>query len=446
MSQASYRPAGQAENALGMEYFCTDVDGIGGRLRATPQDFVVDEVSEKLEPVEDGRFTAAVIRSTNWETNRLVRKMSKRLGIGRNRINFAGTKDKRAVTTQLFVFSAPLEDVQSLDLGDVEVLEAFRTNRSIFIGDLYGNRFSIAVKDLDTGSPGSPGDGIPRALEQCQTIWNRLGDLGGFPNYFGVQRFGVVRPITHVVGEHIVNGEPEKAVVCYISDLGELEDERASQVRAEFAETRDVHKALADFPRTLSFERVLLNHLAKSPDDYVGALNQLPQNLLSMFIHAHQSCIFNRILSRRMEKGLPLNQPVEGDRVLKMDKYGLPAHDDWIEVDARNIAKLTELCLKKKAFVSAALYGYESELAGGEPGEIEARTIGEAGVTNKDFLLPEFRHMDMKGTRREILAPVKDFALKAEDDAIRFDFELIKGCYATTLLREFMKRDTIEGY
>jgi tRNA pseudouridine13 synthase len=438
MDSLIFRPAGEAERKLGLEYFYTDVDGIGGRLRAAPQDFVVEEVSEKLEPVEGGRFTAAVIRSTNWETNRLVRKLSKRLGIGRNRIMFAGTKDKRAVTTQLMIFAAPLGDVNALDIIDIEVLEAFTTNRSIFIGDLYGNRFSIAVRGLDLESA--------QAKEQCQTIWDHLDTLGGFPNFFGVQRFGVVRPITHLIGRHIVNGEPDMAVKAYLCATGELEDEGTTAARTRLADSWEIHKALAEYPHTLSFERVLLNHLAKKPDDHVGALSRLPQNLLTMFVHAYQSCIFNRILSRRMETGLPLNEPVEGDRVLKMDKYGLPAHDDWLKADSRNIPKLADLCKKKKAFVSATLYGYESEFAEGEPGEIEASVIDEEGVTGKDYLLPEFRNMDMKGTRREVLAPVKGFDLRTEDDAIRFDFELTKGCYATTLMREFMKRDCLDGY
>jgi len=261
-----------------------------------------------------------------------------------------------------------------------------------------------------------------------------------------VQRFGVVRPITHNIGEHMVRGEPDKAVKSYLCDRGTLENEESDAARAALAKTWDIHQALADFPHTLSFERIMLNHLSKKPDDFVGALSQLPKNLLIMFVHAQQSRVFNRILSRRMAAGLPLNEPVLGDLILKMDKYGLPDHDNWLKAETGNIQMMTELCRKGKAFVSAPLFGYASEFATGEPGEIEASVVEETGLENKNYILPDFDRMDLKGTRREILAPVKDFKLGAEGEAIKFEFALNKGCYATTLLREFMKLDRLDGY
>ena len=62
-------------------------------------------------------FASPRVTATNWETNRLVRHLSKILGISRNRIGFAGTKDKRAVTTQLMSFEAPVESVMAIQLS-----------------------------------------------------------------------------------------------------------------------------------------------------------------------------------------------------------------------------------------------------------------------------------------------------------------------------------------
>jgi tRNA pseudouridine13 synthase len=431
MSQMSYRSAAASEKELGMEFFYTGEDGIGGRLRSTPEDFIVEEISETPKPDDEGQYTAVIIKSTNWETNRLIRQLARALRISRKRVMFVGTKDKRAVTTQLFVIQAPLDDVKDMRIIDVEVLKAHSTSKKLYIGNLFGNSFSIIVRELAAEQS--------TVLETCEKISSRIEELGGFPNYFGIQRFGAVRPITHLVGKHMIMGEPELAVKEFLCTTGELEGEAATKARLEFTDSWDIARALIDFPKILSFEKVLLNHLLKHPEDYKGALSQLPRNLLTMFVHAYQSYIFNKILSRRMADGLELNEPVIGDLVLKLDRNGLPAHDNWVKAEARNITKLKELAKSKKAFVSAPLFGYESEFAEGEAGEIEQLAIEEEGVRKRDYLLPEFRELDLKGTRREILAPIKSISYEPSNhESIKFEFELNKGCYATTLLREFM--------
>ena len=45
--------------------------------------------------------------------------------------------------------------------------------------------------------------------------------------------------------------------------------------------------------------------------------------------------------------------------------------------------------------------------AEGEPGEIERRVIEKEGADPKDFILSEYHRLRSKGTRREIVAPMK---------------------------------------
>jgi tRNA pseudouridine13 synthase len=241
-------------------------------------------------------------------------------------------------------------------------------------------------------------------------------------------------------------GEPEAAVITYLCNASAFESEEASAAGKSLARSMDFREALRAFPKELSFEKAMLNRLVKSPGDHVGALGELPQNLLMMFIHAYQSYLFNRMLSERMRRGLPINEPLEGDLVLKVDRNGLPDHENWVRADARNIPRLAELMASGKAFASATLYGMESEFAGGEQGEIEALIIGQEGVEAKDFVLPEYRKLGSRGTRRELVCPLKGLEIDAEGDGIRFGFSLAKGCYATTLLREFMKAPELTKY
>jgi len=196
---------------------------------------------------------------------------------------------------------------------------------------------------------------------------------------------------------------------------------------------------LKNFPERLSFEKAILNHLVKDGSDFVGALTQLPENLLLMFVHAYQSYLFNRILSKRMERGLSLNQPVLGDCILPLDRFGLPDHHNSILVKGRNFEKAATQVTKRKAFVSAVLFGTESEYAGGEMGEIEREVIEGEGLEKEDFFVQQMRRLSSKGMRREILAPLDDIEIGKGEDSLAFGFELNKGCYATSLLREFMK-------
>lgn len=428
----------EPEKDIGMELFFTDTDGIGGRLRMEPDDFVVEENSVMPEEDAHGQNTAAIVRARYWETNRLVRQFARRLRTSRRNIMFAGTKDKRAISTQLFVFGAPMDDVHAIEMKDIEFLNIYPTKKRIGLGDLIGNKFSITLKDLDMD--------IAEAMETTRDTARQLEKIGGFPNYFGVQRFGAVRPITHLVGKYMTRGEPELAVREYLCTPGSYEGEEATQARIELGRTWGCAKALHDFPDSLSFEKAILNHLVVKPDDYIGALGNLPQNLLMMFIHAYQSYLFNRILSERMRRGIPLHEPVPGDLLLKMDKMGLPDHNNWLQATDANIPRMTELVGQNKAFISATLYGHESEFANGEMGDIEASIIEQEGVKQRDFVLSEYYKLGSRGKRREILTPAKNFQFRQMDEGIRFDFELNKGCYATTFLREFMKCDELTRY
>ena len=49
-------------------------------------------------------------------------------------------------------------------------------------------------------------------------------------------------------------------------------------------------------------------------------LKELPKNLLTMFVYAYQSYLFNKILSERIKKNLPLNKAVVGDIILPIRK------------------------------------------------------------------------------------------------------------------------------
>jgi tRNA pseudouridine13 synthase len=430
---SSYRECRTAEADIGMSFYLSDTDGTGGRLKKTPDDFVVREISDRPEPAVDGRFVIAEVTSRNWETNRLVRLMSRGLGISREKIGFAGTKDKRAVTTQLMSFECRMGLMGRIDLKEVEIKNAYTAKRGIQIGDLKGNSFTIRVKECNV-----PADSIQGILDNVSSA---VKEAGGFPNYFGVQRFGVVRPITHKVGESIIRGDLEGAVRRYISDPSLFENEDAAAVRRSLSEKDDWSSILKDMPESLSYERIMVEHIISNPGDWKGAIEKLPKNLQMMFVHAYQSYLFNRMLSGRMREGLPLNTPVMGDVVIPLDADRIPLHENPVTTTKNNIDLVTKRVNSGRAFVTISLFGSESRISEGEMGDIEKSIIKEEGISEKDFIVPGLPHCSSKGSRREVLCPVADLSHRITDDGYEMSFSLPKGNYATCLLREYMKSE-----
>ena len=429
-----------AEKNIGIETFFTSFEGVGGKLRAIPEDFTVHEVSKHHPEKENGKFAIADITVTNWETNHLVRELSKRLHVSRKRVSFAGTKDKRAKSTRhMSFYNISNKDLAKIKIKDVEIKNIYRSDRPVKIGVLLSNRFEISIRNI-----------VNAKKEQLQDVVSFISGTGGFPNFYGVQRFGTIRPITHIVGRYLVNDEIENAVMAYVANPIKGEEDITYKLRSELEKTHDFSEALNSYPKHLNFEKAMLNKLAVDSEDFVGALKELPKNLLTMFIYAYQSYLFNKILSRRIQKKLPLNAAAVGDIILPVRKGVI---DGEISVTERNIEKVNKQVSKGKAFVSAVLFGSDSKFSEGEMGKIEHKIIDEENIDPRDFIIPDIPYISSAGSRRSILSPVKDLGFKLTDDelnkgklALTLKFELLKGCYATSLLREFMKADDIRNY
>lgn len=413
------------EQALGLASYLTATPGIGGRLRAEPEDFVVVELGEGPPRVEGGAHAAFRARLRNWETNRFAGTVAQRLGIHRDQVAFAGMKDKRAVTEQWFTAKAPVAALAALGgLSDVEVLEAYATRKAHFPGAHTGNRFVLRVREST------------RDRAAVEATAAAIREEGGVPNFFGPQRFGGhFRPVTHLVGRALVAGDLEEAVRLYAGNPMPGESDAAQAARRVYDETRDPAAALAIYPEKLDPERAILQRLVKRPGDWRHALLALPHNLLQLFVHAHQSWLFNLILSARVEAGLGVSTAHPGDLVMGIDDDGVRVHP----VSESNQARVQREVDLGRATLTAPLVGLASPLATGGPGEVEQEILDAHGVHPADFRVAELPEVASDGRRRGILQPVRGLEVAwVEGDPV-FAFALGKGSYATVVLREFMK-------
>ncbi|MDD4126995.1 MAG: tRNA pseudouridine(13) synthase TruD [Methanomicrobium sp.] len=413
----------KTEQILGMEYYLTDSSGTGGVLRKDPSDFAVNEIFADIK-LTGGPQLICELKKTNWELMRAVNEISKKLGISSKRISWGGTKDKRAVTTQLIsIYGVKPEDIKRVHLKDIEIKPLGLARTQMSLGDLKGNEFEIKISDCT-------GDNLSSALEEC-----KAKAAEGLPNYYGIQRFGTLRPISHLVGIAMLKGDYKDAVMKYAGFPCDDEREETKNARKVFDETENPKEALDLMPLNMHYERSLLHHLIEKPDDYEGALSAIPPKLLSMFVSAFQSYLFNRILSMRIENtGGNILEPEIGDRLIFSD-----GKEDIVNERNINIAKIHA----KRGKCSVGIYmpgsedfkqrGYMDAYASEIMNELEITKTGYTNVSN------------LVGSR--FTGALRPAGLKTEisgfvsENNITLKFTLPPGHYATTVCREIMKTD-----
>ncbi len=412
------------DKTLGIEVYASKSPGIGGTIRELPEDFVVEEIlldgsKVTIQPRETapltglGRYLVCGMVKRNWDTLLAVRAIAQQLGMSEDRVQIAGIKDASALTAQHISISRTTPDVISkVNIRDIRLYPMRFSNEKMHSALLYGNQFRITIRSLIGSSS--------RIIEKTQNAKSELESLGGAPNFFGHQRFGTTRPITHTVGRHIVQGRWEEAAMAFLADSSEHEHPESRQARQRLGQERDFNEAFQYFPPQLKYERLMLSHLARHPKDFVAAFRRLPIKLCELFVQAYQSFLFNRFLSQRMRHGTPITQSQEGDFVLKIDGID---------------------------FVALPLVGYKQSLSSGIQGRIEQEILDKENLTPQQFRIALMPQISSPGGLRTALSTINYLSIgePEKDEAnpsrqtVTLGFTLRKGSYATVVLREFMK-------
>jgi tRNA pseudouridine13 synthase len=150
-----------------------------GLLRASPEDFKVDEILG-FEAAGSGPHALLHVRKRGANTEWVARELARAAGCKPFEVGLAGLKDRHAVTTQYFTVprgKRTAAEFAGLHGEGYEVLSAAEHQRKLPRGALEGNRFEITVRDF--------------AVDRDDLVARiRLVREGGVPNYFGEQRFG----------------------------------------------------------------------------------------------------------------------------------------------------------------------------------------------------------------------------------------------------------------
>ena len=198
-------------------------------IKQHPEDFIVNEIL-KLEFDETGDYSYYKLIKKNLNTIEAVDIAANILKKDIKHINFAGTKDKQAVTTQyISIFKGPHKNIEkefSDKNASLQLNYLGKGKERLNLGSLEGNSFIIIVRDAE------------KKPEKISFI----------VNYFDDQRFGRNKN-NHIIGKLLLKNKFKEA--CEIIGL------------------------------------------AVEKNNFVRAMQQMHKKKLQMYIHAYQSYLFN---------------------------------------------------------------------------------------------------------------------------------------------------------
>src|SRR5262245_63809900 len=155
-----------------------DLPGIGGRIKAAPEDFEVEELPA-YAPSGQGEFLYLWVEKRAMGAEYFVRQVARRLDVPPADVGTAGLKDRHAVTRQMVSLPARAEpNLPRLDGVGIRLLSVSRHTNKLKPGHLHGNRFSILIREP-----------VPDAAPHLPALVERLR-ASGLPNFYGPQRFG----------------------------------------------------------------------------------------------------------------------------------------------------------------------------------------------------------------------------------------------------------------
>lgn len=334
----------------------------------------------------------------------------------KSRISYGGLKDKRAFAIQ-YVTPTSRRGASPVRVEG----ERFTAERVGYLPRPFsralveGNSFVVTLRNC------------------CPDIEARVAEAMGaaaerrVPNYYGLQRFGILGSGTHRVGRAIVMGEFEAAVTTLLLDGGDPSGEGAA-AREAFMAGR--YAELAEtIPRGRDVERSVARELARHPKNWVKALRAVPVRLRRFYVQAFQSLLFNKTLSRALAEGEDISHYLPGDNWAEPSEGGLRLSP----VRGVRDPPVTDAV----PMVQVAGYAYRDY--GSRFDRCLGEVIREDGVNPGSFYVHGMEEVSAEGGFRRPHLASAGRSWRIEGSSAVLGFVLAKGAYATVLLREVVK-------
>lgn len=406
-------PVPKIDRLAGIECYCTSFAGTGGSIKKGSEGFRVSELVDEslaasISPCFDDRhrYPLYALEKHDIDSNHALFEIERECRI---RLRVMGIKDAKAVTTQ-YAGSDKVNKNPSLELQSTHTrltLKGF-TKRPLGKEFLAGNRFEITIHD-------------PRS----QDLSGFVPEISRIGNFYGLQRFGSERLVTHLVGRELVRRNFSRAVELLLSFTTEYDTPMSKEIRSKSADPGNYTQVLRMLPRGMDIERQVLSALV-SGKDAVSALRAVPITIRRLFVQAYQAYIFNKCLSVAIANGEDLLEPVAGDLCFEME--GPATFGRIIKYDPASKAKMVP---------AIRMAGYTFQPGRGRFESITKAILEEEGATAKDFYIKEMQELSQQGGFRQAPLWCMDFSYNKSPLVV--SFKLPKGSYATTLLREMIR-------
>lgn len=442
---------------IGLGPYATPFPGLGGgfRIRASPDDFGVREILSQnmIESISDGRrdadargrgdraggagtgephggggsgagYAVYVLKKRRIDTAHALSAIRRITGAT---LKPLGLKDASAVTEQFVCSTGGAgRRLRDIDAGKFSLTFAGYAKKPITKKHMLGNAFRIVISGDWDGAAVSGGD-VPdpaRFAEHACMV----------PNFYGYQRFGSRRPVTHLVGREITRRNFDEAVRLILEfdsphDAKERRELRRSLGLAGTSSSRAV--PAERLPPGMDVERTVLGELAEHGDP-LRALRAVPLQLRRLYVAAYQSYLFNRTLGAAAADGQDMSSPSGGDicfdRLGNLSKYGGRAQ--------AGAGRARDSIRTRDASVAVPIVGY-SYYAKTRFAPYVSSVLDDEGVLPRDFFIKEMQEVSGEGGFRDALVQCSGYSWNPDDKAV--EFSLTRGSFATVILREIIK-------
>ena len=386
----------EIDSQIGISVYTTKFSGIGGKIRIAPEDFEVSELISKHATnsiTDESGYAVYKLKKKKIDTNHAISGIRQKTGV---RLKSLGLKDASAVTEQ-FVGSPhkgkPIEDFSTEKFA--LKLIGF-TKKPLSKKDMIGNNFKIQISD-------------------CSDDLSSFSEHGRILNFYGYQRFGSKRPVTHLIGKAILQRDFDMAVDLILSFTSSYDSAENTEIREKLSDKTNYEKYYDKVPSQMDIEKIVLKEMIDH-DDSIRAIRAIPLSLRRFYIQAYQSFIFNQSLSGAFLDGENLFESQSGD----------------VCIDSKSIiGKFKE---NIEQYLALPFVGYSYYKKTRFHHQISKILIQEE-ITPKDFFIKEMQEVSSEGGFRQAAIHCSDYF----SDNNKVEFSLTRGSFATILLREIMK-------
>ena len=397
------------DKMAGIKLYSTRFVGIGGSIKLKNEDFkvlelLVDSISNDISSVPDKsyRFPVFLLHKSGMDSNHAIIEISNQLG---TRIKVLGIKDSKADTTQY----ATSEDKKFREgkTTHTNLTLLGYSRQSLKKSHIMGNQFQIKISNVSKGN-----------------ISDFITEIRNIPNFYGLQRFGSERLVTHLVGREIIKRNFKRAVELFLCHTTEYDTQFSKEIREKCRDPNNYGRVLKIVPRGMDLERNILRALINGKD-YIGALRSVPINIRRLFVHAYQAYMFNQTLSGIIGDGESITNCSKNDFTFKLE-------------NSLTLGKLLIYTGEDSSNLVPAMHlpGYSLKPTEGRFERNLSLIMNEENISPKDFYLKEMQELSVEGGFRQLPLLVNDFSYS---DNLLISFKIPIGSYATILLRELMK-------